>query len=70
MRKKFLIIGLICVLIAEISNAQKPERIYATEPYGQGVVHERNYVTRTFATTGIICLGIWGCMKFFGGDKK
>ena len=70
MRKVFLAIGIICLGIGCISYNSNPDRMYATRPYGKGIVRETNHVAKAFSTAGVICIGIWGCMKFFGGEEK
>lgn len=70
MRKILPIIGAICIIIALISFEDKPERMYATRPYGKGIVREHNYFARTMNIIGFGCIGIWGCIKFFEGEKK
>ena len=68
-RHIFLLAGIILFAIGYFMYEDKPDTMYATRPYGQGIVRYENKPARIFSRTGLVCLGIWLVAYKFRDDN-
>lgn len=67
---KWVVLGvsIFIFLLGYMSLESKPERMYATKPYGRGVVKETNPVGKGLKTVGVIGIGI-GCLMIWADSE-